>query len=223
MMTSSPTCRPTRWYERGARAQVVLTAFLLLACWRLRKQGAIATVLLAAMMIVACPDGAPPGVAEAQIITFPGGLPPGEVEAHVEIEASPEQVWAVLTDFSAYPIWNPFIYPVQGEPRPGTTLEITIHPGSRSIAYQATVVTVQPNRELTWSGRIPSSGEFDSTYSFTIEPIQEGRVRLISRETHKGLFAFLEWSLVSDIQNGLNAMTKSVRNRAELQRMTPRR
>ena len=186
---------------------------------RARVRGAITGMALAAAVIVACPAG-PPEVAKAQLITI-RGIPPAEVEARVEIEASPEHVWAILTDFSAYPIWNPFIYPVVGESRRGSTLEITIHPGTRSITYQAAVVAVRPNRELTWSGLISSPVAFESTYRFTIEPLPAGRVLLAARESHKGVLAILEWSLVDDIRSGLDVMAKSIRNRAELQRIVP--
>lgn len=189
----------------------------------MRRLSTHTTAVLLAVMIGACPDAVPPEAVKAQTITFPGGIPPEDFKAQVEVEASPEQVWAVLTDFSSYSIWNPFIYPAKGDPRPGTTLEITIHPGTRSITYQATVVAAQPNHELAWSGRISSSGVFDSTYTFTIEPLQAGRVRLISRETHKGLVVVLAWGLIKDIQSGLDVMTKAARNRAELERLMPRR
>ena len=32
-----------------------------------------------------------------------------QLESEVEVQASPERVWEVLTDFAAYPDWNPFI------------------------------------------------------------------------------------------------------------------
>ena len=45
-----------------------------------------------------------------------------------EIDASPEDVWQVLTDFDAYPEWNPFIRSIQGNPEVGSRLSI---PSSR--------------------------------------------------------------------------------------------
>jgi uncharacterized protein YndB with AHSA1/START domain len=32
-----------------------------------------------------------------------------QLRAEVEVEASPERIWEVLTDFAAYRQWNPFI------------------------------------------------------------------------------------------------------------------
>ncbi|MHB8211958.1 MAG: SRPBCC family protein [Acidithiobacillus sp.] len=30
-----------------------------------------------------------------------------QVETEIEIAASPERIWSILMDFSAYPEWNP--------------------------------------------------------------------------------------------------------------------
>ena len=47
-----------------------------------------------------------------------------QLQAEVEVQASAERVWEVLTDFAAYPQWNPFIVKASGEPVPGTRLEL---------------------------------------------------------------------------------------------------
>ena len=36
------------------------------------------------------------------------------VTSSIEIAASPERVWQVLTDFASYPKWNPFILSLSG-------------------------------------------------------------------------------------------------------------
>ena len=38
-----------------------------------------------------------------------------EVHSEVEIEASGERVWQILTDFASFPLWNPFIRRISGE------------------------------------------------------------------------------------------------------------
>jgi hypothetical protein len=42
-----------------------------------------------------------------------------EINTEIEINASAEKVWQLLTDFAAYPQWNPFIRSVNGKPEEG--------------------------------------------------------------------------------------------------------
>jgi uncharacterized protein YndB with AHSA1/START domain len=51
-----------------------------------------------------------------------------ELRREVEIEAPPERVWAVVTDFAAYPEWNPFIGRISGDLQEGARLEVRIEP-----------------------------------------------------------------------------------------------
>ena len=37
------------------------------------------------------------------------------IDTEILIQASSERVWAVLTDFAAYPEWNPFIVSLEGK------------------------------------------------------------------------------------------------------------
>jgi hypothetical protein len=175
-------------------------------------------VLLAAVLLVGVPGGGiPPGQ-----VTLPGSIPPGDFTSQVDVDAPADQVWAVLTDFSAYPIWNPFIYPLKGEARAGSLLDVTIHPGTQVITYQATMIVVRPNSELTWSGQIASAGVFDTTYGFAVEPLQPGRSRLVTHEHHQGALVFLSLSLLKDVQSGLASMIRAARTRAELLRLVHR-
>ena len=192
--------------------------------WSCRRPGrarhglGMHAIAFVGMMIVIAPPTDPRRTTAYAAGTSLLDTPPAEIRSEVEVDGSPELVWHVLTDLALYPVWNPFFYPVEGELRPGSALRVTMHTGTRVAAYQATVLQVERNRVLSWSGQILSSGMFDTTYSFSIEPVREGRVRLVARETRKGLAPLVEWILNSDIQGGLDAMARSARNRAELLR-----
>jgi hypothetical protein len=134
--------------------------------------------------------------------------------AEVEIQASPELVWTILTDFSKYPIWNPYIYPAKGEVRPGARLELTLHDGTHSNTIQVTVLTATPNKELSWGGRL--SGAFDRVQTFSLEPLGPDRVRLVSRAFFKGFLLPLVGGVPEKAREGLAMMNSALRTRAEL-------
>jgi len=139
-----------------------------------------------------------------------------EVKAEIEVHAAPQQVWTVLTDFAAYTIWNPYISPAKGQARPGTQLELTLHGGGGSMTYEPTVVTAQPNRELSWSGRMIGAVMFERVQTFTIVSLGPHRVRLVAEERFKGLAVPLARSITDDAAHGLDIMSKALRTRAEL-------
>ena len=56
------------------------------------------------------------------------------IEATVDIEASPEAVWAVLMDWAAYPSWNPFIRTITGKAKVGGRIHVRNRPASRKRA-----------------------------------------------------------------------------------------
>ena len=57
-----------------------------------------------------------------------------ELNNEVEINASAERVWHLLTDFAQFPKWNPFIQRVRGEPTPGGTAQCD-HPAIWDTCY----------------------------------------------------------------------------------------
>jgi hypothetical protein len=105
-----------------------------------------------------------------------------ELRREIEIDVPPERVWAVVTDFAAYPEWNPFIRSISGELHEGAKLEVRIEPpGARAMTFKPTVRAVEASRELRWLGRLLLPGIFDGEHTLRIEPLDGGRSRLSSR------------------------------------------
>jgi hypothetical protein len=78
-----------------------------------------------------------------------------ELHSEIEIGASAERVWGILTDFASYPRWNPFIRSIGGELEVGERLEVRLEPpDSRGITMRPTVLRVEPNRLMRWLGRL---------------------------------------------------------------------
>ena len=60
-----------------------------------------------------------------------------EVEHRVEISASPETVWALLTDLESYPEWNPYSRRVEGTLEVGEVVRVEVrHRGVRDAFVQ---------------------------------------------------------------------------------------
>jgi hypothetical protein len=119
------------------------------------------------------------------------------LQAEIEIQASAEQVWEVLTDFAAYRDWNPFIVQASGPALPGHRLELDMHLDDRTMTFRPQVLEADPGRKLRWLGRLLMPGLFDGEHSFTIQPTGPGRVRLIQQEEFRGLLAPLLLAMIA--------------------------
>jgi uncharacterized protein YndB with AHSA1/START domain len=76
---------------------------------------------------------------------------PAIAESSLEMAATPEAVWSVLTDIAQWPAWNPDVKSVSID-RPmaaGTTFRWKAGPGTITSTFQ----TVEPPHLLAWTGR----------------------------------------------------------------------
>jgi hypothetical protein len=140
-----------------------------------------------------------------------------ELRSEIEIQASTERVWQLLTDFASFPQWNPFIRRASGEIRAGANLVVNIQPsGASGMTFKPTVLKVDPNRELRWLGHLVLPGLFDGEHIFTIKPLGNNRVRFSQREIFNGLLVpLLGRSLKTDTQRGFEEMNQALKARAE--------
>ena len=145
------------------------------------------------------------------------------LHTEIEIAAAPADVWAVLTDFAAYPDWNPFLVDAHGDAEVGARLRVTLSPpGGRAMTMRPTVTEVDPGRVLEWWGHLGPRGIFDGRHRFELHPHGAG-TRLVQRETFTGLLVpFLARSLDGPTASGFALMNEALRTRAEGLRTGPR-
>ena len=138
------------------------------------------------------------------------------LETRIQISASPEKVWSILTDFKTYPEWNPFIKNAQGQVKVGAKLKIDLSPPhAKAMVFQPMVKSVVENREFSWVGHFLFPGIFDGEHIFNIKPTEPGSL-LIQKENFSGLLLPLLWeSLDKDTREGFEQMNQALKEKAE--------
>ena len=139
------------------------------------------------------------------------------LHTEIEIQASPDRVWEVLTHLAAYPSWNPFIVQAAGQPVPGSRLELRMRlPGRRPTTFRPEVLDATPARRLRWLGHLLVPGLFDGEHTFTIDPSGPDRVRLTQQEAFFGLLAPLVLAFIAKpTQEGFQQMNQALKTRVE--------
>ncbi|MEV6839566.1 SRPBCC domain-containing protein [Streptomyces sp. NPDC051133] len=141
--------------------------------------------------------------------------------ASAEIDATPEEVWQVLTDFADYPRWNPFMTSARvtssgGRLTDGAHLRIVMHDAHGDTTFTPRVQAAVPGRELRWLGKMGPGWIADGQHRFVIERIGPGRVRLTQSERFTGVAVpFVQGMLKSDTLPQFGAMNAALARRAE--------
>jgi len=105
-----------------------------------------------------------------------------ELTTFVDIAATDERVWQVLTDLPAYPQWNPFVTRAEGTLAPGARLSLSLLPVNALVRpkMQVTVVELAPRQRMGLRGRMDPlglPGLLEVELTITIAP-HDGGVRL---------------------------------------------
>ncbi len=145
------------------------------------------------------------------------------LSTHVDIEATPDRVWEVLTDLPAYPEWNPFIVRAEGVVEPGCRLTLTMQPvGARAMTLRPRLVEVATNRELRWWGKVGIPGLMDAEHVLLLLP-QAGGTRLVHQEIFRGvLVPLVAASLDRNTLPAFVAMNEALKERVEQAARRPR-
>ena len=137
------------------------------------------------------------------------------VETEIIVDASKEGVWKILTDFKKYPEWNPFIRKIDGELKIGAKLKVYVKPkNGRGMHFSATLIKVNPNRELRWVGHLFFPGILDGEHIFIIQELGKNKIKFRHSEKFTGLLSVLG-GLNKLTQSGLSDMNQALKRRCE--------
>lgn len=140
-----------------------------------------------------------------------------EVTAETEIDAAPETVWSVLTDFSHFAAWNPFIRNARGTATVGDEVRVRVRPSlGVPLVFHANVLYSEKDRALRWRGHVLASWIATGDHIFSIEPLGDGHVRFVQREQFHGIVPWLASKLLArEAKRGFEVMNAALKARAE--------
>jgi hypothetical protein len=132
----------------------------------------------------------------------------------IDLDATPKRVWSILTAGQEYSAWNPFIRQLDGSLTPGSKLTVRIQPpGRKTMTFTPTVTEVEPGHRLAWLGHFGVPGLFDGAHSFTLQPLDDGRTRLVQSESFSGILVWFSRGLVKNTEAGFHAMNAALQER----------
>ncbi|MGB3075030.1 MAG: SRPBCC domain-containing protein [Chitinophagales bacterium] len=140
-----------------------------------------------------------------------------EIKTEILINATPQKVWKILTDFKNYPNWNPFIKSISGEIAVGKKIIARLEPpGASGMTFKPVVLAFETNKEFRWLGHLLFEGLFDGEHIFELIDKGNGTTLFIQREKFKGvLVPVFNKMLDNTTLNGFNLMNKKLKELAE--------
>lgn len=136
-----------------------------------------------------------------------------QIQTNIQIQATPEQVWAVLTDFESYPEWNPFISKLEGITKVGQRFRAHI----ANMTFKPKLLAFDPGKRFEWIGHLWIPGIFfGGKHRFELEQQYDRSTVLYHSETFTGILVpFLKKMLNNETKPGFEAMNMALKKRVE--------
>jgi uncharacterized protein YndB with AHSA1/START domain len=128
----------------------------------------------------------------------------------IDIAASPQAVWEILTDLESWPRWNPDVKSMdaQGELAQGSVFRWKAGPGT----ITSTIQEVEPARRIAWTG---TTFGVKAKHVYRLEARGEG-TRVHTEESYEGLVArLLRGSLRKTLEKSLSDGLRHLKTETE--------
>lgn len=129
----------------------------------------------------------------------------------IDIRATPDIVWRLLTDAKGFPRWNSTVTAIDGEIREGKRL--TLHVPGTKQTFAPKVSGVVPLQRMTWSNGF--NPVFKGVRAFLLEPGAGGATRFVMREHFSGLVFALTKRMLPDFRPIFEAYATDLKREAE--------
>jgi hypothetical protein len=138
-----------------------------------------------------------------------------EFTSTASIRATPEAVWAILTDGPGYADWNPEINRIDGRIALGEKIKahVVLHGGViRPVSVRVTAL--EPLRRMVWTGGLPL-GLFTGRRTFSLTPRDGGIVEFTMNVHFSGPLSRMIAKFLGDRQPDIDALASGLKTWAE--------
>jgi hypothetical protein len=125
----------------------------------------------------------------------------------IDIAASPEAIWSLLTNTEAYTSWNSTVVELTGKIAPGEKLVLrsVLAPDRK---FKLSVKAFEPHKLLAW-------GDAMGTRTFSLTPISDGQTRFSMTEVIGGPIFPLFARMIPSFDDSFNQIATDLKRAAE--------
>jgi hypothetical protein len=134
-------------------------------------------------------------------------------DATAEIKASPDAIWAVLTDAPGYQSWDSGMVRVEGTIAPGEKITV-VSKANPGRTFPVKVTEFVPGERMTWSGGMPL-GLFKGVRTFRLAPGSDGSTRFTMREEYTGPLLPMIWRSMPDLGPSFRQFANGLKQHAD--------
>jgi hypothetical protein len=134
-------------------------------------------------------------------------------EASSAIAASPEAVWAVLSDGAGWPGWDSGVEAVEGRIAKGETVKIRSQ-AAPGRTFPVRVTRFDPPACLRFSGGMPL-GLFRGVRTYEVSEGVDGQAAFRMREEYSGPLLPLIWRSMPDLGPSFQRFARGLKQRVE--------
>ena len=134
-------------------------------------------------------------------------------EATSTIAASPQAVWAVLSDGASWPSWDSGVDAVEGRIAMNETIKISSQ-AAPGRAFPVKVTRFDPPAHLRFSGGMPL-GLFRGVRTYEVSEEADGQVTFRMREQYSGPLLPLIWRSMPDLGPSFQQFADGLKQRVE--------
>lgn len=139
-----------------------------------------------------------------------------KIQTEILINASPQQVWEVLSDFGRYPAWNPFILYLSGQKTEGSHLKVIIRPPQmKAVTMRPRLIAWREASEIRWKGSLLLPGIFDGEHYFLLQKSGQNATRFMHGENFNGIIVGLLEKVISRTLQGFELMNQALKAESE--------
>lgn len=139
------------------------------------------------------------------------------IYTELEINASAEKVWAVLTDFDKLKEWSPGMIEFEGEFRKDGPAKVTflIGVGNHTQVFDHPLIHFEEGKMFGWSAKLPLVHMQDN-HKYIVEPISDEKCKFIQTDDFHGQGALVAGGMLANgTMSAYVAFNRALKQRAE--------